>query len=143
MSTHALVRFFDVAEGAPLVTLYVHADGHPESAGADLAGFLVPVVMTQGVSTARHTAAGAGCLAAQYIARFKTCPGDTYVVPYDTKDMDQDYEYEVTAGFPSRGDSVKLVTVYSHIANGARHRLFSGDAEAFAEYCAAEAKEGK
>ena len=43
----------------------------------------------------RKIANGMDCLAAQIIAHFKNGPGDIYLMHPDTKDVWEDYQYEV------------------------------------------------
>jgi len=82
-------------------------DGYPTGHGAELKEFLGPFEVVNGLSgdyKARKVANGAGCLAAQLIAHFKTEPGGIYLEPAGARDMGEEYIYTVR---PS-GDHIRL-----------------------------------
>lgn len=82
----------------PILNLYRQFDGYPEGHGADLASFLAPIQIINGIgSDARWGthANGMGCLAAQMIAHFKDSVGGFYIHAVTSTDCWQDYEYHV------------------------------------------------
>ena len=95
MGTRAIVEFQD--EGVPVCKVHHQYDGYLQGVGAHLALFLKSGKLVNGVPIleARHRKFfnGVGCLAAQYIARFKTETGGLYVVPINTQG--ENYHYTV------------------------------------------------
>jgi len=100
MSTRSLVRFAKREEGVSFsehperveVQVYKHYDGYPQGHPVDLAKFLNRFRIVNGLTNdSTEVANGLDCLAAQYIAKFKTEPGDLYVENPDTKHYDVEY----------------------------------------------------
>ena len=81
----------------PIINLYRQYDGYPSGHGAELAEFLAPFNMVNGMSLdeKRKVANGMGCLAAQLIAHFKESAGGFYIHPVTDTECGQDYEYHV------------------------------------------------
>jgi hypothetical protein len=74
-------------------------DGYLRGHGLELATFLLDMKIVNGLGLERKRVAnGAGCLAAQMIAQFKTAPGDFYIesIHAGSEDLDHiDYVYNV------------------------------------------------
>lgn len=103
MSTRATLSFYD--DGRPLVSLYKHWDGYPRNGehgfGKQIADWMQKVALTIGVGKSNDEifyANGMGCLAAKFIADFKSEPGDLYVVRY-VEDWDIQYSYVVDENY--------------------------------------------
>lgn len=96
MGTRSLTTVYD-AEQTPLVTLYRQYDGYPRGHGQELADFLRPVTLVNGMTdtTPPRAANGMGCLAAQLVAHFKREIGHFYLYPPGTTDAGQDYDYHI------------------------------------------------
>jgi hypothetical protein len=123
MGTRSLTRVIE--NGKTLVTLYRQMGGYPTGHGKDLAKFLKPMKLINGISgnETGKIANGAGCLAAQLIAYFKKDVGGFYIVPSKKgSDHDQEFEYDIVIS----GDYDKhdfRVNAYSF--HGKRKLLFS------------------
>jgi len=114
MGTRSLTLVYN-EEGKPLVNMYRQFDGYPSGHGLELAEFLKPLTLTNGISgNPTNTANGMGCLAAQMVMHFKfgikhdlrtadwkkigeynSHAGGIYLNPIDARDCWQDYEYHV------------------------------------------------
>ena len=81
----------------PIINLYRQYDGYPSGHGAELAEFLAPFTIGNGLNSNNPSkyANGMGCLAAQLVAHFKEEAGQFYLEPTDAKDCGQDYEYHI------------------------------------------------
>lgn len=78
--------------------MYRQYDGYPSGHGAELADFLTPITLVNGISMneTRAIANGMGCLAAQLVCAFKTGAGGIYLQrPKLGADSGQEYEYHV------------------------------------------------
>ena len=93
MGTRCLT-FVTNDEGLPIICMYRQMDGYPKGHGVDLAKFLAPIKVVNGLGLNNETVAnGAGCLAAQIVAHFKDGPGGIYLHrPNKHMDAWQDYE---------------------------------------------------
>jgi hypothetical protein len=91
-----------------LVVMYRQFDGYPSVHGRELkdflngtegeAGFDGPIRIVNGLSSDKgRIANGAGCLAAQLFAHFKSDPGGIYLHAAGTRDCGEEYVYTVTA----------------------------------------------
>lgn len=112
----------------PILCMYRQYDGYPEGHGAELAQFLSGFTIVNGLGpkTKRKIANGAGCLAAQLVAHFKTEAGQFYIhAPILGRDDGQDYEYHVFRG---------RVVVKNY--NG--REMFNGSWSDFSKFCSAE-----
>lgn len=127
-----------VKEGAfTLVNMYRQSDGYPSGHGKELAEFLAPIKMVNGIgATDEKIANGSGCLAAQLVAHFKDGPGGIYLQPTDAKDCGQDYEYHVVAD--NTNDLVVEIMEVVSYDPFRRKKIFSGSVAEFAEFCAKE-----
>ena len=82
-----------------IAVLYRQYDGHLESHGQELAEFLAPFTIVNGIGLTekRKIANGGSCLAAQIVAHFKTDVGGFYLHPAGTRDADEEFRYTVLA----------------------------------------------
>lgn len=80
-----------------LLTIYRQMDGYPSGMGLDLANFLLSGKLVNGFNpfTEEKRFNGAGCLAAQLVAHLKTGTGGTYIVKPKTRDMWEEFRYQV------------------------------------------------
>lgn len=128
MGTRSLTKVFD--NKSLILTMYAQYDGHPYSHGARLGEFLSPIRMINGiVSPTEKTANGAGCLAAQLVARFKTEVGNFYLVT--DGDHDQEYEYEIHGSL----EAPLKIAAYAVVCYGKKKLIFSGTPHAFLAWC--------
>ena len=97
MGTRALVRIFD--EGSEIVCIYRHMDGSPAFLGCDLKR-VTPTRVVNGYSYPENKvgmANGMGCLAATMVKGLKERIGDVYLYAPGSKDVCEDYVYEIWA----------------------------------------------
>ena len=100
MGTRSLTYVYSEWDGekTPIMCMYRQYDGYMEGHGLELAEFLAPftVVNGLGMNETRQVANGMGCLAAQMVAHFKTEAGQFYLYPPElNQDCGQEYEYHV------------------------------------------------
>jgi hypothetical protein len=111
MGTRSLTFVYDGEEA--IINMYRQYDGYPTGHGAELAEFLAPFHMVNGLGfdEKRKVANGMGCLAAQLVHNFKgsvggeesnamkgrspNLAGGFYLYPTSAVDCGQDYEYHV------------------------------------------------
>lgn len=125
MGTRSLTRVIE--DGKHYVNMYRQFDGYPSGHGAELAKFLAPIRLVNGIASNEmgKIANGAGCLAAQLVAHFKKEPGGIYLYATDGMDCGQEYEYWIIV------DDDKLrIRVDGHMT-----KLFEGTVFEFAEFC--------
>lgn len=110
MGTRSLTYVFDGEE--PIVCMYRQFDGYPSGHGKDLAEFLKPIEIVNGLrpgSDNKTIANGAGCLAAQMIAQFKNEPGGIYLQSVNDKDYSWiDYVYKIHVDSESLSYEVEI-----------------------------------
>lgn len=97
MGTRSLTIVKDGSDS--VVTMYRQMDGYPSGHGQELADFLKPIRIVNGIpcnESDRPIANGMGCLAAQIVAHFKEGVGSIYLMK--GKNHGEDYIYEVTGG---------------------------------------------
>ena len=148
MGTRSLTRVFEKWEDTkgkeqrqPIVCMYRQYDGYPSGHGQDLAQFLEPFTIVNGIGLddKRKIANGMGCLAAQLIAHFKDCPGNIYLYATDTKDCWQEYEYEI-----EKTKGKLIITIYGNTKWDEKkdkyewEQLFHGSPEQLLEYVECE-----
>ena len=138
MGTRSLTFVYD-EEGRKLINMYRQYDGYPSGHGKDLAEFLEPITMVNGIgiSEARKIANGPGCLAAQLVSHFKDGPGGIYLEPTTAVDCGQDYEYHITA----HGEGAPLTITCQRIEGlrpFRRKKIFDGSIEEFKAFCEKE-----
>lgn len=102
MGTRGLSYFYpsEKTDEQPILCVYRQYDSYPEGHGIDLAEFLEPFTLVNGipVGDTRKLANGMGCLAAQFVAHFKKEAGGFYVEPAILNQAcGQEYEYHVFA----------------------------------------------
>jgi len=81
-----------------IVTMYRQYDGYPQGHGLDLAEYLAPFVVTNGIGAHAKlglSANGVGCLSAQLVKHFKEAVGNIYLYPSNTRDIGEEYIYKV------------------------------------------------
>lgn len=129
MGTRSLTYVYE-DDNEPICCMYRQFDGYPTGHGAELAHFLLPFKIVNGISGDAgmgKVANGMGCLAAQLVANFKTEVGNIYLhSPVLGRDDGQEYEYHVT------DSSVKVVL------NGwdePDEVIFEGSYEEFFDFC--------
>ncbi len=103
MGTRSITRVIETWPGQEpqtLVTMYRQYDGYIDGHGHDLAKFLAPLRITNGISgDSANTANGGGCLAAQMVAHFKPLfgVGGIYLQSADSGNESYNYEIHVDA----------------------------------------------
>jgi len=128
MGTRSNTIVYDGAD--KLVNIYRQYDGYPSGHGAELAQFLIPITMVNGMGAGADpgTAAnGAGCLAAQLIKHLKDGPGGIYIDNPKARDNDFTYEIHADTFKPEQGIEVKVFS--------GRKKLFTGGPEQFTKFC--------
>jgi len=113
MGTRSLTRIIQKWEDKngnekrrPICCMYRQYDGYMSGHGQDLADFLKPFTLTNGIGLSVKTADGKlspiangmDCLAAQMIAHFKDGAGGIYLQHPDTEDVWEEYIYEIEEG---------------------------------------------
>lgn len=97
MGTRSLTYVY--ADYEPIVCMYRQFDGYPSGHGKELAEFLKPFVIVNGLrleESGKKIANGAGCLAAQMVAYFKGAPGGFYLQSVTNRDYSWiDYIYRI------------------------------------------------
>lgn len=123
MGTRSLTRIND--SDSRIINMYRQYDGYLSGHGKELYDFLAGMEVINGISGQKMGAAanGAGCLAAQMVAKFKTEIGGIYMYPVEATDCGQDYEYVVTA------TGAIEVEVLSHSGS-----IFKGSVEEFGAF---------
>jgi hypothetical protein len=98
MSTHATVHFYEKDnDHAPLLSVYFQSDGYISGVGHALAAWLSEFKVGNGIPIGKNPdelkfANGISCLAAQFIANYKTGPGNLYITNFN--DI-QEFNYHV------------------------------------------------
>jgi hypothetical protein len=123
MGTRSLTFVYDGEK--PMINMYRQFDGYPSGHGSELAEFLTPMQVINGIGSEQNKvgrfANGMGCLAAQMIAYFKNSVGGFYIHPVTDTDCWQDYEYHVFE------DKV--------VVKNPTEVIFEGDWKKFRDYC--------
>ena len=137
MGTRSLTFVYD-EDGKKLINMYRQYDGYPSGHGKDLAEFLEPITMVNGIGVTEAVIAnGPGCLAAQLVAHFKDGPGGIYLEPTTAVDCGQDYEYHIT----THGEGAELTIACQRIEGLRpfhRKKIFDGSIEEFKAFCEKE-----
>lgn len=87
-----------ITEDNNLVLVYLQYDGYPSGHPVTTAEWLTSAKVVNGISLAETQLVfnGAGCLAAQFIAKMKDGPGGTYVHSLDSRgECWEDYLYDI------------------------------------------------
>ena len=100
MGTRSLTKIiqkYDDGQEQVLTTMYRQMDGYPEVHGIDLATWLYPFNVVNGIGPdeKRKIANGSDCLAAQMFAHFKNGPGGIYLMHPDAEDCGEEYIYYI------------------------------------------------
>lgn len=93
MGTRSTTHFIPENSKTPILSIYRQFDGYPEGHGQAVAEFLAPFMVVNGYSTGMKVgshANGIECLAAQFVAAFKTSIGNIYIT---SKSDRQEYDY--------------------------------------------------
>ncbi len=91
MGTRSTINFIE--NEVSVIKLYNQFDGYIEGVGYDLAKFLKDYKVVNGMTGDRtNIANGIDCLALQYISKFKTKPGNMYIVG---EECEESYNYTV------------------------------------------------
>ena len=150
MGTRSLTFVYDGQE--PIINMYRQYDGYPTGHGAELAEFLTPFSLVNGLQLGetRKVANGMGCLAAQLVANFKDGAGGIYLYPTSAVDCGQDYEYHifdnVLTFLDENGIERKTKELRISITNrgcnffgltqsDTNERIFEGNLAEFTEFC--------
>lgn len=131
MGTRSLVEFIE-GESNVLATIYQQYDGYPEGVGRELADFLASGTLVNGIpmGATERMFNGPGCLAAQFIAQFKIKPGGLYLEVPGTRDVGEEYIYQVH--IPRAGEGHYVIRVTDAYDDA----VYSFDSvEGFAEFC--------
>lgn len=123
MRTRSLTMVIQDSVGAPseVCVLYRQYDGNASGHARALKEFLTGMTITRVPSqTPGRFANGAGCLAAQLVAHFKTEPCGVYLYPAGTRDCGENYTYLVTAkvGAELRVKVIGEETIYDGPVSG-------------------------
>lgn len=95
MGTRSITVVYN-EDNRPIINIYGQYDGYPSGHGVDIANFLSPIKLVNGISGRdENIANGMGCLAAQLLAKLKHGVGGFYIHPVDEVDCGQDYEYHI------------------------------------------------
>lgn len=132
MGTRSLTHVMH--QGKPLVTIYRQFDGYPEGMGKELADFLTPIRLVNGLPVGKENksvANGIDCLAAQLIAHLKTEPGDIYLCHPNSSNCGEEYTY-----FIKDDKGTIHLSVYETNDNGkiSEEPLFSGAPSEYAAF---------
>jgi hypothetical protein len=126
MGTRSLTVFLETNNDnteTEIAVLYRQFDGYPEEHGHDLANLLEDMVMVNGMTSGqpKKIANGMGCLTAQVVAHFKTEPGNFYLYPAGTREVWEEYIYEIRG---KTGEHPTItIKVPRHAENGNRWEL--------------------
>lgn len=93
-----IIPFDNLGSPRPLINMYCHQDGNPETLGVKLAKFLLKIHMMRDdeVDYNAEFTNGMPCLAAQLVTHFKKAPYDVYLLaPTNRKDNATNFTYEI------------------------------------------------
>ena len=151
MGTRSLTFVYDGKE--PIINMYRQFDGYPTGHGAELAEFLAPFTLVNGlgIDEKGRVANGMGCLAAQLVSNFKgTEAGQFYLYPTSAVDCGQDYEYHIfdnvltfldEDGIERRTTELRIAITnrgcnfFGLTQSDTNERIFEGNLAEFAEFC--------
>ena len=150
MGTRSLTFVYDGQE--PIINMYRQYDGYPTGHGAELAEFLAPFTLVNGlgINETRKVANGMGCLAAQLVANFKGEAGGFYLYPTSAVDCGQDYEYHIfdnvltfldEDGIERRTKELRIAITnrgcnfFGLTQSDTNERIFEGNLAEFTKFC--------
>ena len=141
MGTRSLTFVYD--EGEAIINLYRQYDGYPSGHGRELAEFLSPFTIVNGIGReTANIANGMGCLAAQLIAHFKQSVGGFYIHSVDSTDCGQDYEYHVYLGGADDRVWVRVkdrgCNMFGLTLSDTDKAIFDGPVSEFVKFCSEE-----
>ncbi len=124
----------------PIINMYRQYDGYPTGHGAEIAEFLAPFTLVNGIGVeeTRKVANGMGCLAAQLVANFKDGAGGFYLHPVTSKECGQDYEYHI---FQQGRDGFRIAitdrgcNMFGLTMSDKNDAIFDGSLAEFTEFC--------
>jgi hypothetical protein len=94
MGTRSITTFH--ADGEEICVLYRQFDGEIKWHGKELAEFLAGKTIVNGIGLDyKNVFNGMGCLTASVIAHFKEGVGGFYVYPAKTRDINEEFTYQV------------------------------------------------
>jgi hypothetical protein len=137
MGTRSLTFVYDGE--TPIINMYRQYDGYPTGHGAEIAEFLAPFNMVNGLqlNETRKVANGMGCLAAQLVANFKDGAGQFYLYPTSAVDCGQDYEYHIYKD--AEGLRVRITdrgcNMFGLTMSDKNDAIFDGTLAEFTEFC--------
>ena len=131
-STYRIIEQYKNEDGSiennNLVLIYRQYDGYPTGHPLETAEWLATAKVVNGLGLAENQLVfnGAGCLAAQLIAKFKDGPGGTYIHSLDSRGESwEDYLYDIIV---KEDQSIEYVCY----ENGSRKKeLFRGSPSDF------------
>jgi hypothetical protein len=139
MGTRSLTHVYDGDGKTVLLTMYRQYDGYPTGHGAELAEFIAPIEIRNGLPCGDMTAMnprpaianGMGCLAAQIVAKFKDAPGHIYIQESGQEGSDEAYIYKVLppvgpGPFPTGKALLEVVSTWP-----VRRQIYFGMADQF------------
>lgn len=134
--------------------MYRQYDGYPSCHGMELYEFLKDFSIINGIGNLdenKKYANGAGCIAAQLVSHFKTDVEGIYLYPTDSKDVWEEFVYEIHLKFlknPTKNFIIDKDDVEIHLKNlenskeifmivkdGFGNKLFEGDLNEFKTFC--------
>jgi len=126
--TYVYTETYKRTKPKPIVCMYRQYDGYLSGHGLELAEFLEPITLVNGLGQSKQRVAnGMGCLAAQMIDYFKIEAGQIYLYrPLLNQEYGQEYEYHIFQ------DKVKVFT--------REEDIFSGTWKEFLDFCEHENK---
>lgn len=133
MGTRSLTRFIEKYEDGTkeVVTMYKQYDGYPSGFGVELSEFLSKGKVVNGISSYDDVVFnGMGCLAAQVVSEFKSGPGGIYLEAPGTKDVGEEYVYEITLDSTTNELTIRCIEVWPG------KTLFEGTPKDMLEFCA-------
>lgn len=131
MGTRSVTRFIEVYKDEKgntkqhvLCAIYQQWDGYLSGVGKEIADFLEPIEMVNGLSYEddKQIANGIGCLAAQFIAHIKEKAGSVYMTSVEDS---QAYNYDIIVGWEGEGFMSKPSQPIVKV-NSSRDELFEG-----------------
>ena len=139
MGTRSLTFIYEtrtVSEPQPLMCMYKQMDGYPSGYGKNLFDFLKDFTIINGMGNLdpdKKYANGAGCLAAQLVAHFKTDVGGFYLYPTNTYDVGEQYTYDI---FPPEINEFNDKQIWHiEVSDSADEVIFAGDLQEFGKFC--------
>jgi hypothetical protein len=141
MGTRSLTFVYD--EQDVIINMYRQYDGYPSGHGLELAEFLAPFRLVNGIPVGRdktgdRIANGMGCLAAQLVSNFKVGEaGQFYLYPATATDCGQDYEYHIYKD--AEGLRVRITdrgcNMFGLTMSDKNDAIFDGTLAEFTEFC--------